>query len=92
MPPFPAVIPQVATPPRVARRHPFLVLLGERIREERARKGMSRKALALDADISERHLANLERGVGNASVLVLLGVAGALRCQITDLLVGAPSG
>jgi len=40
-------------------RHPFLVALGERVRNLRSRKGMTRKAVAIAADVSERHLANL---------------------------------
>ena len=67
-------------------RHPFLVALGERVRTLRSRRGMTRKAVALAADVSERHLANLEYGTGNASVLVLLQVAQALQCSLTELL------
>ena len=67
-------------------KHPFLVALGERVRALRARRGMTRKAVALAADVSERHLANLEYGVGNASILVLLQVAGALQCSLAELL------
>ena len=47
---------------------------------------MTRKALSSAADVSERHLANLEYGVGNASVLVLLQVAQALKCTLAELL------
>ena len=47
---------------------------------------MTRKALSAAADVSERHLANLEYGVGNASVLVLLQVAQALQCPLAELL------
>ena len=67
-------------------KHPFLVGLGERVRALRARRGMTRKALSVAADVSERHLANLEYGVGNASVLVLLQVAQALKCSLAELL------
>ncbi|MDO9149374.1 MAG: helix-turn-helix transcriptional regulator [Hydrogenophaga sp.] len=67
-------------------RHPFLVTLGERVRTLRSRRGMTRKAVALAADVSERHLANLEYGTGNASILVLLQVAQALQCSLTELL------
>jgi XRE family transcriptional regulator, aerobic/anaerobic benzoate catabolism transcriptional regulator len=67
-------------------KHPFLVGLGERVRTLRARRGLTRKALSLAADVSERHLANLEYGVGNASVLVLLQVAGALHVTLAELL------
>ena len=66
-------------------KNPFLVALGERVRALRARRGMTRKALAASADVSERHLANLEYGVGNASILVLLQVAGALQCPLAEL-------
>ncbi|MDO9479698.1 MAG: helix-turn-helix transcriptional regulator [Hydrogenophaga sp.] len=69
-----------------AQRHPFLVALGERVRTLRSRRGMTRKAVAVAADVSERHLANLEYGTGNASVLVLLQVAQALQCSLTELL------
>lgn len=67
-------------------RDPFLVALGERVRSLRARRGMTRRALAQASEVSERHLANLELGVGNASVLVLREVARALGCPIAELL------
>jgi XRE family aerobic/anaerobic benzoate catabolism transcriptional regulator len=67
-------------------KHPFLVALGERVHGLRARRGMTRKALSTAAKVSERHLANLEYGLGNASVLVLLQVAQALKCTLAELL------
>ncbi|MDH5537954.1 MAG: helix-turn-helix transcriptional regulator [Rhizobacter sp.] len=67
-------------------KNPFLVALGRRVRDLRARKGMTRKALSVHADVSERHLANLEYGVGNASILVLLQVAAALQCSLAELI------
>ena len=67
-------------------KNPFLVALGERARALRARRGMTRKAVALSADVSERHLANLEYGIGNASILVLLQVCGALQCSLAELI------
>lgn len=74
--------------PRIetTRREPFLVALGERVRTLRARKGMTRRSLAALSTVSERHLANLELGVGNASILVLRQVAAALECLPADLL------
>lgn len=77
------------TPPAAGHeepRHPFLVALGERVRTLRSRRGMTRKAVALAADVSERHLANLEYGTGNASILVLLQVADALQCPLAELI------
>ena len=67
-------------------RDPFLTALGERVRAARARKGMTRRALAESASVSDRHLANLEYGIGNPSVLVLLHVAQALQCSLAELL------
>ncbi len=69
-----------------AKRSPFLEALGERVRTLRSRKGMTRRAVAVAADVSERHLANLEYGTGNVSVLVLLQVAQALQCSLAELL------
>jgi XRE family transcriptional regulator, aerobic/anaerobic benzoate catabolism transcriptional regulator len=67
-------------------KNPVLVALGERARSLRARRGMTRKALALAAGVSERHLANLEYGLGNASILVLAQVADALHCSLAELI------
>ncbi len=66
-------------------RDAVLAALGERVRSLRARRGLTRKALASAADVSERHLANLEYGIGNASILVLHQVAGALHCSLAEL-------
>jgi XRE family transcriptional regulator, aerobic/anaerobic benzoate catabolism transcriptional regulator len=67
-------------------KHPFLIALGERLKNLRARKGITRKALSQAALVSERHLANLEYGTGNASVLVLLQIAQALESPLSALL------
>ena len=64
---------------------PLLVALGERVRNLRARRGMTRKAVSLASGVSERHLANLEYGVGNASILVLQQVAQALDSSVAEL-------
>lgn len=66
-------------------KNPFLVALGERVKTARARKGMTRRALAQAAEVSDRHLANLEYGLGNPSILVLLQVANALQCSLAEL-------
>lgn len=47
---------------------------------------MSRKALAQDAGVSERFLADLETGVGNASVLLLNKLAEALALPLANIL------
>ena len=64
----------------------FLHALGERVRDARARRGMTRKILARDSGVSERYLAQLESGLGNASVLLLQRIAAALDLSLTEIL------
>jgi XRE family transcriptional regulator, aerobic/anaerobic benzoate catabolism transcriptional regulator len=63
----------------------YLRSVGQRVRVERGRLGLSRRALAEASGVSERYLAELERGAGNASLLVLRQVARALRLRVEDL-------
>lgn len=64
---------------------PILGALGERTRALRARRGLTRRGLAQAADVSERHLANVEMGVGNASIQFLRQLAQALNCTLAEL-------
>ena len=64
----------------------FLHALGERVRDARARRGMTRKILARDSDVSERYLAQLESGQGNISILLLQRIALALNLSLTEFL------
>jgi XRE family aerobic/anaerobic benzoate catabolism transcriptional regulator len=78
----------LSTPPESVdadARDPFLAALGERTRALRARRGLTRKGLAKAAQVSERHLANVEMGVGNATVLFLRQLAQALDCSLAEL-------
>src|SRR5438105_15894357 len=63
-----------------------LQLLGNRVRQARARRGMTRKQLARDSGVSERYLAQIEGGAGNISVLVLGRLAKALNVSADVLL------
>src|SRR5436190_10101767 len=64
--------------------------LGERVRQARARRGMTRKQLARDSGVSERYLAQIEGGEGNISVLVLRQLAKALNVSADILLFEGP--
>jgi len=75
--------PDVLTPQSESE---YLRLLGESVRAARARRGMTRKMLAADSGVSERFLAQLESGTGNASVLVLRQIARALDLPLKALL------
>jgi len=47
---------------------------------------MTRKALAREADVSERYLAQLENGEGNMSIVLLRRVAAALGSRLIEVL------
>ena len=64
--------------------------LSGRVRAWRARRGMTRKALAVDSCLSERFLADVESGRGNVSVNSLEAIARALNITVVDLLQDAP--
>ena len=68
----------------------YLRLLGERVRETRARRGMTRKILAHDSGVSERYLAQLETGQGNVSILLLRQIAQALDTPLQALVLDGP--
>ena len=68
----------------------YLRRVGERVRLGRARRGMSRKVLSAASGVSERYLADLERGAGNASLLVLRQIADALGLEAAELVSDRP--
>jgi XRE family transcriptional regulator, aerobic/anaerobic benzoate catabolism transcriptional regulator len=84
-----------STPPKVSTLHrkaaipdsDFLLSLGKRVRELRDRRGMTRKMAAREAELSERHLAQLEAGEGNISVILLRRIATALNVSLVELFV-----
>jgi XRE family transcriptional regulator, aerobic/anaerobic benzoate catabolism transcriptional regulator len=63
----------------------FLLTLGARVRDLRNRRGMTRKTLAHESDVSERHLAQLESGEGNISILLLRRIAAVLSVSLEEL-------
>ena len=67
------------------REEDFLPFLGKRVRELRSRRGMTRKMLAREADVSERHLAQLEAGEGNVSIVLLRRIAASLSVSLAEL-------
>ena len=77
---------ELALSPDEEEKNPLLIAFGERLRTLRARRGLTRKAVAQAANVSERYLANLEHGTGNPSFLILDQVAGALQCSMAELI------
>src|SRR5246500_1300243 len=64
----------------------FLEQLGQRVRNMRALRGMSRKVLAKVSGISERYIAQLESGKGNVSIVLLRRVSNAMGAHLEDLI------
>jgi XRE family aerobic/anaerobic benzoate catabolism transcriptional regulator len=71
-----------APPPEAGR---YLERLGERVRTLRNQRGMTRKALAQYAEVSERYLAQLEAGDGNISIVLLRRIARAMGVPLARL-------
>jgi DNA-binding XRE family transcriptional regulator len=59
----------------------FLRELGDRLRGMRLSRDMSRRELARRSGISERYIAQIESGKGNVSIVLLLRIAHAVRCE-----------
>jgi len=82
-------------PPKPARRPaklvraentPLLREIGYLVRNERAKRGMTRKMLARQTGMSERYLAHIELGEGNPSVLTLDAIARGLGLDPVELM------
>jgi XRE family transcriptional regulator, aerobic/anaerobic benzoate catabolism transcriptional regulator len=67
-----------------------LASIGAEVRRNRAKRGMTRRQLAMASNTSERYLAQIEGGAGNPSVTVLRAIARALDLP-TSALLGEPS-
>ena len=72
----------VAKPANSRETDAYLRHLGERVRTLRNQRGMTRKALAEHADVSERYLAQLEAGLGNGSIVLLRRIARAIGLPV----------
>jgi XRE family aerobic/anaerobic benzoate catabolism transcriptional regulator len=68
----------------------FLLRLGDRVKELRARRGMTRRILARDSGVSERYLAQLESGAGNISIVLLRALARALDVPLDSIVREGP--
>ena len=78
--------PRPATKPVADREtDAYLRRLGERVRTLRNQRGMTRKALARHAKVSERYLAQLEAGLGNGSIVLLRRISRAIGLPVTQL-------
>jgi transcriptional regulator with XRE-family HTH domain len=64
----------------------FLRLLGDRVRERRAARGLTQAELGEACGLHRTFIGSVERGERNLSVLNLRLMARALRVRLADLL------
>ena len=62
-------------------------VLASNIKELRGKRGLSQEALALSADVDRTYVSQIERAVGNPSLLVLCKLGTVLSKDVCDLLV-----
>jgi len=60
-------------------------LLGKRVRVLRKEMRISQEELAFRADIDRTYISQIERGIGNPSLLVLFKVAGVVGVALPEL-------
>lgn len=60
-------------------------LFGERLREVRKKRGETVRSLGTLAGMSHAYVSELENGVKTPSLAVIVRLASALRCKVTDL-------
>lgn len=63
-------------------------LLGERVRQQRTLLGISQEELAFRADIDRTYVSQIERGIGNPSLQILLRLAKVLHTKFAQLVEG----
>ena len=58
------------------------------MKDFRGKRGLSQEALALSADVDRTYVSQIERAVGNPSLLVLCKLGAILETDVLDLLAG----
>ena len=60
--------------------------LSDKVKKARKKVGLSQEALALQAGINRSYVGQIERGIGNPSLLVLVKLAATLQIDVADLM------
>jgi transcriptional regulator with XRE-family HTH domain len=69
---------------------PYLDILGQRIRARRRALGMSQEGLAHEAGLDRSYVGRIERGEHNLTIVALIRLARAMRCDVAALTSGLP--
>ena len=65
--------------------HPYLVLIGKKIRDARKAKGFSQEGFALESGIARSYYSGVERGQRNLAAVNIVRVADTLGCEPGEL-------
>ena len=65
---------------------PVLKILGERLQKRRQELGLSQEELCGLIEMNRTYLSDVERGVGNVSILLLFRLSRALKIELSILL------
>jgi transcriptional regulator with XRE-family HTH domain len=60
--------------------------LGERLQKRRQELGLSQEELCERIEMNRTYLSDIERGLGNVSILLLFKLSKALRIELSQLL------
>lgn len=60
--------------------------LADNIRRRRAVLGLSQEALALSAEVDRTYVSQIERGIGNPSLLILCKLCDVLDAELREIL------
>ena len=63
-------------------------VVGERIREQRKRLGMTQERLAQLAELDRKHVSTIEAGNADLRLETLIRIAGAVAMRIENLVAG----
>lgn len=66
--------------------NPAFAHFAAQLKKRRKVVGLSQEALALLADVDRTFVSQIERGIGNPSLLIMTRLAGALSVELHELL------
>lgn len=70
---------------------PYLDILGKRLRSKRSELGLSQEGLANESGLDRSYVGRVERGEHNLTVISLIKICRALRCDVAALTQGFPT-
>jgi len=62
-------------------------VLAENVKRRRQEIGLSQEALALSAEVDRTYVSQIERGIGNPSLLILCKICAVLAAEPAELLI-----